>query len=372
MAKRKGGVRKTPRGGKKARTQEQDASDAEKELAAAAIEQAVDRDLRELEFAQDGQQRRSAEEPDAQVGEQPGEQSDDDEAEEDEAQANEAGEESKPDPYLMADASYIQTDTRWRNKQRTLVFASRGVTSRFRHLMEDLRKLLPHHKTEPKFEKEQSLSMINEVCELKSCNNVIYFEARKKEHLFMYLGRVPSGPTIKFQVLNIHTTAEVRLAGNCLLGSRPLLYFDKPFSELAELQLMRSMLTQAFGTPRNHPKSKPFHDHVMAFYWMDGKVWFRHYQVAPETPVSHDDPEHQELTEIGPRFVLDPIRILSGSFHGQTLYKNPQYMSPTELRVHAKQLLRSPYAQKLKDKADRKARVEAGVLPEDPTEDTFL
>lgn len=30
------------------------------------------------------------------------------------------------------------------------MFCSRGVTSRFRHLMEDVRKLLPHHKKEVK------------------------------------------------------------------------------------------------------------------------------------------------------------------------------------------------------------------------------
>lgn len=41
------------------------------------------------------------------------------------------------------------------------------------------------------------------------------------------------------------------------------------------------------------------------------------------------------LTEIGPRFVLDPIRIFAGSFNGQTLYLNPHYMTPTALRVQA-------------------------------------
>jgi hypothetical protein len=41
-------------------------------------------------------------------------------------------------------------DASYRNKQRLLVFSSRGVTSRSRHLMEDLRKLLPHHKKEVK------------------------------------------------------------------------------------------------------------------------------------------------------------------------------------------------------------------------------
>eukprot|EP00930_Biecheleria_cincta_P019791 TRINITY_DN15028_c0_g1_i1.p1 TRINITY_DN15028_c0_g1~~TRINITY_DN15028_c0_g1_i1.p1 ORF type:complete len:361 (-),score=78.73 TRINITY_DN15028_c0_g1_i1:13-1095(-) len=288
----------------------------------------------------------------------------------------EAGNSSEPtgpaDPYLLADAAYIQKDTRWRNKQRTLCFCSRGVTARFRHLCDDIRKMLPHHKSEPKFEKRASFNEINEVCELKSCNNVVFFEARKREDLYMWVGRVPSGPTMKFQVLNIHTTQEVKLAGNCLLGSRPILYFDKHFGELSFLKLIKGLFTQAFGTPRNHPKSKPFHDHVMCFYWLDKKIWFRHYQITPETPDNLNDPEKQVLTEIGPRFVLDPIRIFSGSFSGQTLYQNPNYFSPTALRSHAKKLLRQPYVKKLEEKADRKKRQKDNQLPPDPLQEAFI
>jgi len=281
-------------------------------------------------------------------------------------------EEAKPDPYLLADATYIQKDTRWRNKQRTLVFHSRGVTSRFRHLTEDIKKLLPHHKTEPKFDKNSSLNDINEVCELKNCNNVVYFESRKGKDLYMFVGRMPRGPTMKFQVLNIHTSSEPRLAGNCLLGSRPLLHFDKAFSEVSYLKLMKTMLTQAFGTPRNHPKSKPFHDHIMTFHWLDKKIWFRHYQISPETTLDENDPERQTLTEIGPRFCLSPIRILGGSFTGESLYASKDYMSPTAMRVHAKKMAANPYKNQLIAKAKRKERILANIQPEDPTDEAFV
>jgi len=288
------------------------------------------------------------------------------------AAPEEEAEEAPADPYLLADAKYIEKDTRWKNKQRTLVFCSRGVSSRFRHLTEDVRRMLPHHKTEQKFEKSCNLSQINEVCELKSCNNAIYFESRKKKDLYMFLSRVPAGPTLKFQVLNIHTTGEVRLAGNCLHGSRPVLHFDKNFSELAELKLTKELLIQAFGTPRNHPKSKPFHDHIMTFHYLDKKIWFRHYQIAPETNLDHDEPEKQVLTEIGPRFVLDPIRFLSGSFSGQTMYANPNYYSPTALRSAANKLLKNPYMRRVENKADRKERIEANREEEDPLDEAFV
>jgi len=369
-------VKATGKAAKRAR-REKESEDEEDEGAAAAVQRAVARDYIEHRKARLAESLRPPEakatateagKPAAEGGA----------AEEgqvavtDGAAAEGEGEPAeKPDPYLLADATYIQKETRWRNKQRTLVFASRGVTAQFRHLVEDIKKLLPHHKAEPKFEKRDKLHEINEICELKSCNNVMYFESRKRKDLYMWLGRVPSGPSMKFQVLNVHTTGEVRLAGNCLLGSRPILYFDKSFNEMSHLRLMKELIMQAFGTPRNHPKSKPFHDHAMCFYWMDRKIWFRHYQISPEGPDDVNDPERQMLTEIGPRFVLDPIRILAGSFSGQTLFANAFYMSPTALRVHAKKLLRSPYVRKLHVKADREEKIKDLELPPDPLDEVF-
>merc|ERR1712194_724066 len=103
-----------------------------------------------------------------------------------------------------------------------------------------------------------------------------------------HLARYPHGPTFKFQVRNIHTSKEIKLSGNCLLGSRPLLTFDTSFDAAIqvgakagtpkhpELALLKEMLIQSFGTPRNHPKSKPFHDHVLSFFVSDGNIWARH------------------------------------------------------------------------------------------------
>lgn len=272
--------------------------------------------------------------------------------------------EAPPDPYLLADAHYIKNDTRWRNKQRTLVFCSRGVTPRFRHLMDDIRKLLPHCKTENKFEKKQNFQEINTVCELKSCNNCIFFESRKRTDLYMWMARVPTGPTIKFQVLNMHTLGEIHLTGNCLLGSRPVLSFDQKFDEHAHLRLLKEMIIQTMGTPRNHPKQKPFHDHVMNFSYLDGKIWFRHYQIQPITEGDKDDPERQVLTEIGPRFVLEPIRILGGSFSGATLYLNQSYLSPTALRVQAKKNFGELYVKRQKAvKAGEKRKADSNMGP---------
>ena len=77
----------------------------------------------------------------------------------------------------------------------------------------------------------------------------------------------------------VHTMAELKLSGNHLKGSRPVLSFDASFDQQPHLQLMKEMFTQSFATPRRHPKSKPFHDHVISFHLLDNRIWLRNYQV---------------------------------------------------------------------------------------------
>ena len=43
------------------------------------------------------------------------------------------------------------------------MFAARGITERDRHLMVDMREMMPHSKTESKFERKDPLFVINEV-----------------------------------------------------------------------------------------------------------------------------------------------------------------------------------------------------------------
>ena len=58
---------------------------------------------------------------------------------------------SEPSP-LPAIRSSITSDGRYHNKQRMLLLSSRGVTARYRHLLEDLRTLIPHSKKESKLD----------------------------------------------------------------------------------------------------------------------------------------------------------------------------------------------------------------------------
>lgn len=151
------------------------------------------------------------------------------------------------------------------NKQRVLILASRGITARYRHLLEDLKKLIPHHKKDNKLDDKGNIQSVNEIADLKSCNQIMYLETRKHQDLYMYIGSAPDGPSVKFHVVNVHTMDELKLTGNCMLGSRPLLNFDANFDKSPHFQLMKGVLTNAFSTPMGHPKSKPFIDRIMSF-----------------------------------------------------------------------------------------------------------
>ena len=139
--------------------------------------------------------------------------------------------------------------------------------------------MLPNTKKESKLNRKDAGDVIDDMCFELSCNNFLFFEQHKQTDLFMWASKSPSGPSVKFLVTNIHTSDELKLAGNCLKFSRPLLSFDKEFDQSPHMKLMKEMLSQIFNTPKNHPKSKPFIDHVLSFNYIDGRIWFRTYQI---------------------------------------------------------------------------------------------
>ncbi len=77
------------------------------------------------------------------------------------------------------------------------------------------------------------------------------------------------------------------------------------------------------------------------------------------------------LAEIGPRFVLNPIRIFRGSFGGQTLYKNEHFTSPNAIRAIQNQEKGNTYATRKNAQKKRKTYVEELVVPEDPLNSVF-
>mmetsp|Transcript_30746 Transcript_30746/g.61090 ORF Transcript_30746/g.61090 Transcript_30746/m.61090 type:complete len:437 (+) Transcript_30746:37-1347(+) len=325
------------------------------------------------------------------------------------------------------DPPIIKSTGRYQNKQRCLILSSRGITARYRHLLEDLKMLIPHHKKESKLDVGKNYqgggtgggygAAVNEIAEVRGCQTALFLETRKRgQDGYLWIGRtshsnndhaallraagdaseeddlarsnklslmMTGGPSVKFHITNIHTMDELKLTGNCMKGSRPILSFDKSFDEREELQLIKNLFVDVFGTPRGHPKSKPFVDRVMGFYYGDGKIWVRNYQILEQTATTAKEAAVQKkltgqahstsLIEIGPRFVLDPIRIFRGSFGGQTLFVNEDFVNPNVARSQEKKVKGERYVRRKGAERKRKVRereIKENV-PVDPLADVF-
>ena len=193
--------------------------------------------------------------------------------------------------------------SKWTNKQRLLVFGCRGLSFRDRHLvsifvqlrsvfflskkmrrenqnipflmilklvqMEDLKTLMPHSKGESKMRRnKESLFIVNEIAEMKNCNKCLLFEGRKKRDLYLWAANIARGPSAKFRIINVHTMAELKMTGNCLKGSRPLLSFDQSFSaeENTHFALLKELFVQVnfkklFCWLRQHQPAVNLNDH---------------------------------------------------------------------------------------------------------------
>ncbi|KAI9228268.1 MAG: Brix domain-containing protein [Piptocephalis tieghemiana] len=257
-----------------------------------------------------------------------------------------------------------------KNKQRVLILCTRGITHRQRHLMNDIEALLPHSKKDTKLDTKSGFDVVNEVAELNNCNNSLLFESRKGQDLYLWAAKTPNGPTVKFLVQNIHTMDELKMTGNCLKGSRPILSFDAHFGHSSHFRLLREMLTQIFGVPKGARKSKPFIDRVCSFTLADGRIWVRNFQIVEKDPT---DPGSQEpsLVEVGPRFVLQPIRIFAGSFRGSVLWENPDYIAPNQIRAAALAGKANKYVKKKAANLEHAKKLDSLELPEDPVADVF-
>ena len=55
---------------------------------------------------------------------------------------------------------------------------------------------------ESKLEKGNFDEQIKELCFLNSCRSFIFFESHKGRNLYIWIGRYPNGPSIKYYVEN--------------------------------------------------------------------------------------------------------------------------------------------------------------------------
>ena len=120
------------------------------------------------------------------------------------------------------------------------------------------------------------------------------------------------------------------------------------------------------------------------FYFnFSAQIWVRNYQIVEEEAVvtqddealeqqsNHNKSNNTSLVEIGPRFVLNPIKILSGSIRGQVLYENKTFVSPNEIRAQDKSFYAKGYEARKEWEKKRKDREENLVVVQDPLDSVF-
>ncbi|KAG5897476.1 hypothetical protein JTB14_031102 [Gonioctena quinquepunctata] len=197
-------------------------------------------------------------------------------------------------------------------------------------------------------ERSKSLSIINEMTQEERSIHVV-IQCTKWSQL-------------KCLVENVYTTEELKLTGNCLRGSRPLLSFDPTFTEKPHYSLLKELFTQIFGVPKHHPKSQPFFDHVYTFSILDNRIWFRNFQILSEDGA---------LAEVGPRFVLNPVKIFSGSFGGVALWENPLYVSPAKYHLQVRLAAKNKYVNRVEQKMHAEATRPKDAYKLTPLEDIF-
>ena len=82
-------------------------------------------------------------------------------------------------------------------------------------------------------------------------------------------------------------------------------------------------------------------------------------------PLQPSGPPQNSLVEIGPRFVLTPIRLFEGSFGGPTLFHNGEFVTPAATRASIKKAMGEKYRLRKgteidRDERDKRRKVEVG------------
>lgn len=248
----------------------------------------------------------------------------------------------------------LNTTSNASKKNKVLILTSKGITSRQRKLMNELCTILPHSRKgiyrkltilENKFDSKSDLYELDELAELDDCTHCVFLEPRKPGELFLWMSKCFTGPSIRFHVRDIVTAEDLGSVGNFYVGSRPLLSFDPNFALLQSGDIIQKTLVDIFNVPLGHRRGDrlKFFDHIIHFCIVESRIHFRCYQILEATNDSFSI-DGLSLCEIGPRFVLDPVKIFSGSFKGPVVWSNSSFISPAQLRSQLNKKNKSKYA----------------------------
>lgn len=246
--------------------------------------------------------------------------------------------------------------------ERVLVLGTRGLKARHRHLQRDLLRLLPHGRPGSKLNTQDGLSAVVDACEDADCASALLLDARDPRRLYLWAAGCPDGPSAMLRVRNVHTVSELNVQARRCAGVRNLLVFDRGFDESADRRVLKALLIRTLSVPRSAVKKTAtaaassrsaaddddaeadaaaegddaFYDeapaaaaapsasgpgvervkHTLSFSWVDERIWMRVYRIGRGVTGAID------VEEIGPRLVLEPVRIIASGFGGAVLHQS--------------------------------------------------
>jgi ribosome biogenesis protein BRX1 len=218
---------------------------------------------------------------------------------------------------------------------RPLLLASKGLIHEHAQVFEDFLGLIPHAK------KEQSMPPsdfvhLEEIAGDRHCDVAAVFETRHRRvnrECYFWIARVPDGPSVNFFIEDAQSIKDLKLIGNCLKGSRPILQFDPGLEDGGVFSISANLLGRLFSVPFEEPRSKPFVDRTMIFLRVGDSIVMRHYQIQ-----WGEGEALTVLAEVGPRVRLVPHFVLAGAFKGHKLWKNEGFISPyAELKAERRE-----------------------------------
>ncbi|CAK91045.1 unnamed protein product (macronuclear) [Paramecium tetraurelia] len=165
-------------------------------------------------------------------------------------------------------------------RNHILVVPTRNLDLQHRHFMLDIMNILPHSKKTNKIKYEQLRQVIPSLCENHKCNSFIVFHTIQNQ-LILVFGSYPSGPTVKFSVLNITTIKDLQLAGNFSKKGRVLLQFDQRFNNITKYKLLKEIITLLFNVSQARFTDN-YIDRIFTFTTegeAQNRIWFRQFEI---------------------------------------------------------------------------------------------
>lgn len=190
----------------------------------------------------------------------------------------------------------------------SVILSTRGATAKIRHLMKDISKLVKVEE-EQKWDMGKDYGELKNLIEINECDSMLFFRSTRRSD-DLWVG-VLNGMSVLFRMHNVFTVKDCNFPVNSFRDCGYVLMFSKEFDEIEHLRCAKNVIDHVF-------QSNEIKDKALCFFYLDGFIWVRCYKIG------------KKLEEIGPRFVLEVLKVFEKCFEGKVLYKIEKRDCPPE------------------------------------------